>query len=96
MKTALIPVLLLAACGPIPVADAEQLCLDRARLAQQPRGQVAVGVTSDGGAASRIELDISTDYLTGRDPAVVFENCVVARSGQLPTRPLYQMPGYKS
>lgn len=88
--------LLLAACGPIPVADAERLCFDRARLAQQPRGEVAVGVTSDGGAASRIELDITSDYIMGRDPAVVFENCVVARSGQLPTRPLYEMPGYRS
>jgi hypothetical protein len=95
MKKLLIPILLLAACGPIPVDDAERLCFDRARLAQQPRGEVAVGVTSDGGAASRIELNLSSDYIMGRDPAQVFAACVRSRSGQQPTRAFYEMPGYR-
>ena len=91
----LIPLLLLAACGPIPVAEAERQCYDRARLAQQPRGEVAVGVNSNGKAAGAVELSISSDFLLGKDPSAVYDSCVMAKSGQPPSRRLYDYPGWK-
>lgn len=95
MMKRLIPLLLLAACGPIPVAEAERQCFERARLAQQPRGEVSVGVNSNGKAAGGLELAISSDYLMGKDPSAVFDSCVMAKSGEPPSRPLYDYPGWK-
>jgi hypothetical protein len=95
MMKRLIPLLVLAACGPISVQDAERQCYERARLAQQPRGEVAVGVNSDGKVGAGLELTVTSDFLTGRDPAAVYESCVVAKSGEMPSRPLYEMPGWK-
>lgn len=88
----------LAACGPVPVAQAEQSCLRDARLAQSPRGEVAVGIGSGPGGTrsmSRVSVEIGSDYLRGRDPAQVFERCVVNRSGELPRRPLAEQPGWR-
>ena len=87
--------LLLAACGPISVADAERQCFERARLAQQPRGEVAVGVGSGGRTAGGLELTVTSDFLMGRDPSAVYESCVVARSGEMPSRPLYERPDWR-
>ena len=91
----LIPFLLLAACGPITLAEAKRQCFDRARLAQQPRGEVAVGVGSGGRAVGAFELEVTSDFLTGRDPSAVYETCVVAKSGEPPSRPLYARPDWK-
>lgn len=95
MRAALAAVALgAAACAPLPVERAETLCLADARRAAQPlRGEVRTGVTS-GGAATRVELDIGTPDLNGRDPAAEFEACVLRRSGQRPSRPLYDQPGW--
>lgn len=82
-----LPLLLLAACGPISVADAERQCVERARDAAGPRGEVAMGV-SNGKAVSRVELSINSDFLTGRDPSAVYDQCVFQKSGQPPRRPL--------
>lgn len=82
----------LMACGPIPVAQAEAECLDRALLAEQPRGTIRVGVSSDGGPYVSGEVGISADYLQGRDPSQVYDECVFQRSGQLPSRPYYTLP----
>ena len=93
-----IPILalaLLAGCGPMTLAEAERQCFDRARLAQQPRGEVSVGMNSDGKAIGGLELEVSSDFLTGRDPAAVFETCVMSKAGQAPSRPIYDMPGWK-
>ncbi len=87
--------LLLAACGPISVQDAERQCFERARLAQQPRGEVAVGVGSGGRTAGELELTVTSDYLMGRDPAAVYQSCVVAKSGEMPSRPLYERPDWR-
>ncbi len=95
MRRLLILPLILAACGPVSVQQAERDCFERARLAQQPRGMVKVGATSAGKAAGGLEVNVSSDYLLGKDPSAVFETCVMARSGQAPTRPLYDMPGWK-
>lgn len=95
MRRLLILPLILAACGPVSVQQAERDCFERARLAQQPRGVVKLGGTSTGKVAGGLELNVSSDYLLGKDPSAVFETCVMARSGQAPTRPLYDMPGWK-
>lgn len=95
MVRALLPLLLvLAACGPVSLEQAERDCLQRARLAQSPRGMIAVGGGS-GGAASKIKLEISSDYLQGADPSAVFDACVYQKSGLPPSRPLYTRPDWK-
>ncbi|WP_103334502.1 hypothetical protein [Pseudotabrizicola formosa] len=87
--------LMLLACGPIPVPQAERECLQRARLAQQPRGEAAVGFDSEGGMRTRFEMDITSDFITGRDPSAVYDSCVYQKSGQAPSRPLYSFPEWK-
>lgn len=86
---------LLAACGPMTLAEAERQCFERARLAQSPRGEVSVGVTSAGKAAGGVELNVSSDYILGRDPSAVYETCVMSKSGEPPSRPLYARPDWK-
>jgi hypothetical protein len=95
MMKRLVPLLMLAACGPISVQEAERQCFERARLAQQPRGEVAVGVNSDGKVGAGLELTVTSDYLAGRDPAAVYDSCVMAKSGELPSRPLYSRPDWR-
>jgi len=85
---------LVAACGPVSVEQAERDCFERARLAQQPRGTFAVG-TSTEGPQVRSEINVSSDFLMGRDPAQVYDSCVQQRSGQLPRTPLYARPDWK-
>jgi hypothetical protein len=86
---------LLTACGPMTVAEAERQCFERARLAQQPRGAVTVGASSDGRKSAGLELHVSSDFLMGKDPSAVYETCVMAKTGQPPTRPLYARPDWK-
>ncbi len=82
----------LAACGPVPLAQAEADCLDRAMLAEQPRGEVHIGISSDGGPYVSGEIGVSADYLSGRDPSAVYDECVFQRAGQMPSRPYYTLP----
>lgn len=84
----------LAACGPVPLPQAERYCVERARLAQQPRGEVAVGVGSDGRAEGAFSIEVTSDFLVGKDPAAVYEACVRQRAGQAPSRPLSAQPGW--
>ncbi len=93
---AVIAVTLAASCGPMTVERAERECFQRARLAASPRGQVAVGVGSGGHARAGLSLSISSDYLQGRDPSEVYNSCVVQKSGQPPSRPLYTRPDWKA
>jgi len=89
---------MLSACGPIPVDQAERVCLRDAELARAPQTNVALGVgTGSGGTHSfgRINMQISGDYIAGRDPAQVFDNCVMRRSGELPQRGLGEQPGWQ-
>jgi hypothetical protein len=79
-------------CGPIPVDQAEQICIEDARLAQRPRGTIGFGLDSQGNTAANLTIGISSDYLTGRDPDAVYTNCVYQRSGQMPTRPFSSLP----
>ncbi|PTE21007.1 hypothetical protein [Cereibacter changlensis] len=87
--------LLLAACGPVTQQQAERQCFERARLAQQPRGEVGVGASSDGGASARLRLNVSSDFLMGRDPSAVFDSCVFQKTGQPPTQPFYSRTDLK-
>jgi hypothetical protein len=86
---------LLAACGPMSMAEAERQCFERARLAQKPRGEVSIGATSEGRTVTAIELDVSSDYLLRKDPSVVYETCVMSKTGEPPSRPLYMRPDWK-
>jgi hypothetical protein len=84
--------LVMQACGPMPLVQAEQACVADAQLAQRPRGSVAFGMGSGGQTAATISLGISTDYLQHRNPDDVFAACVQRRAGQPPTRPFSAMP----
>lgn len=96
MMRRLVPLLvLLAACGPMTVQQAERACYDRARLAAAPRGTLKVGGTSDGKVAGGVSLTVSSDYILGKDPSAIYETCVMSKSGQAPTRPLYDRPDWK-
>lgn len=95
MRRALPLLLLLAACGPIPLAQAEKACFGQARLAAAPRGEVGFGVASDGTKAAKFKLEISSDYLQGRDPSAVYDACVYQKSGLPPSQPLYTRSDWK-
>lgn len=81
--------LVLAACeAPLMSPErAAEVCEERARAAQGPTGSVTVGVNSRTGGYAGAEIGLSSDYLTGRDPLAVYEECVYQRSGQGPVRP---------
>lgn len=87
--------LLLAGCGPMTLAEAERQCFERARLAKQPRGEVSVGASSDGRTAAGLEVNVSSDFLLGRDPSAVYEMCVMQKAGEPPSRPLYMRPDWR-
>lgn len=92
MKRSLILCALITACGPIPLVQAEKECLERAQLAQQPRGTAFVGIGTDGKPAGGITVGISSDYIQGRDPSQVYDSCVFQRAGQMPSRPFNTYP----
>ena len=87
--------LVLAACGPIPLPQAERECFQKARLAQQPRGEISLGANSDGKAVGGVELTVTSDYIMGRDPSAVYDACVMQRAGVPPSRPLYSYPEWQ-
>lgn len=96
MKPVFILVLLVAACGPVSLQQAEKVCFERARLAQQPRGSVGLGVNSNGQTSGLLDVQVSSDFLQGRDPSAVYDQCVVQKSGQVPSLPLYSRSDWKS
>ena len=87
--------LVLLACGPISLAEAERQCFERARLAKQPRGEISGGASSDGRTAAGLELNVSSDFLLGKDPSAVYESCVMNKAGEPPSRPLYMRPDWR-
>lgn len=92
---ALLIALPLTACGPVSREQAERDCYARARLAKQPRGEVGVGIDSEGRTHSSLKLSVSSDYIQGRDPAAVYDACVYQKSGQMPSQPLYTRPDWR-
>jgi hypothetical protein len=95
MKRLVLSLLLLSACGPMTLQEAERQCFERARLAQQPRGEVAIGVGTGGRAVGAFEVEVTSDFIRGRDPVAVYETCVMSKSGQPPSRPLYDRPDWR-
>lgn len=79
----------LAACqtGPMDPLRAARLCEERARAAQGPTGEVAVGASSSDGPFAALGITLSSDYLRGRDPQEVYRTCVAERTGAEPVRP---------
>jgi hypothetical protein len=89
---ALCVLVLLAACGPVTLEQAERTCIADAQLAQHPRGAVAFGMASGGQVGGQFALDISSDYLLQHDPDAVYASCVQRRAGQPPSRPFSSLP----
>ena len=80
----------LAACGPVPPPDPEEVaqqCEQRARAATGPTGSVTVGANSNSGPYTGISIGITGDYLAGRDPLEVYHECVWQKTGSAPVRP---------
>lgn len=86
-RIALVAVAALSACGPMSPERAADVCEDRARAATGPTGEIGIGVGSNGASGS-FEVGITSDYIRGRDPYVVYEECVRQKTGQGPIRPL--------
>ena len=85
---ALVALAVLAACE-APLLSPEQaaeVCEARARGAQAPTGSMTIGTSTRGGSFGGVSLGLTSDYLMGRDPLQVYEDCVVERSGQPPIR----------
>ena len=79
----------LTACDTTISPDrAYEQCSERARLAERPRGSVAAGVGSGGRVLSDLDVTVTSDFLTGRDPYVVYDTCFRNLTGAGPTRPL--------
>lgn len=81
-------VLLLAACGPVSPERAADMCEERARAAAGPTGEVGIGINNKGEALGSFEIGVTSDYIRGRDPYIVYEECVRQKTGQGPIRPL--------
>ena len=84
----------LAACAPVPVEVAEQQCLSQVQPVT-PRGtsgSVSVGVDNRGQVSTGLTIGISTGVGPSGDPVAAFNNCVFARSGQMPRAPLGVIP----
>jgi hypothetical protein len=88
--------LILAACGPVSIDQAERDCAARAYLAQKPQSSVSVRFNSDGSQQLGGSFGVSTDYLAGRDPIDVFRTCVKDRSGQVTTRSYLDYPNRRT
>lgn len=80
--------MLLAACATtVDPERAAQACEERARAAQGPTGEVTFGFNSQSGSVAGATVGLSSDFLTGKDPVEVYENCVFQRTGMAPIRP---------
>ncbi|MCC6007710.1 MAG: hypothetical protein JJU40_08525 [Rhodobacteraceae bacterium] len=87
---ALAGALALSGCGLPLMMDMEtamRVCRDEARSAMGPRVNLDLA-TGTGGPRVGGAVEISTDWLFGRDPERIYTDCVVRRTGELPTRPL--------
>lgn len=102
LRMMLAPALLgLAACAQppqMPVAEAERYCSQNLSdpgggMTAQPR--ISIGIGTGGYSGAGLGVDFTPDRsVASRDPEMIFYDCVRARSGQAPTKPLYQQPGW--
>lgn len=79
----------IAACGPRTLSPeaAYEECTERARAATGPTGTIVAGASSEGPFAG-LRIGVTTDYLRGRNPHLVYDNCFRQLTGAGPTRPL--------
>lgn len=63
------------------------MCEERARAATGPTGEIGIGIGSEG-AQGGFEIGVTSDYIRGRDPYILYEDCVREKTGQGPIRPL--------
>jgi hypothetical protein len=89
MGRGVVLLVLLAGCAlpPVDPLRAAAACEERARAAQGPTGNVTIGANSQTGGFASAGIGITGDFLQGRDPQQVYENCVISRTGQPPVRP---------
>ena len=80
--------LILTACGPMSPERAAEFCEERARAAAGPTGHVGIAVNNKGTTRTSASIGVTSDYLLGKDPYRVYEDCVRQKSGQGPIRPL--------
>ncbi len=79
----------LAACDdpePVSVEQAMATCMEPARKASSPATSIGLGVDSHKGVMSSFSIEFTEDYLAGRNPDDVFEECVIKHSGHRPDR----------
>ena len=81
--------LVLAGCTPVLVSPEQvvEICQEKARSAQGPTGSASVGTNSRTGGFGSVEIGISSDFITGRDPVKVYEQCFYDRTGAFPILP---------
>ncbi len=89
LPIALLLILALTGCATpyLTPERAAQICEVRARAAQGPTGSITLGVNSRSGPLAGAQIGVTSDFLQGRDPLAVYEECVYQRSGQAPIRP---------
>lgn len=80
-------VFVLNACIAQDTRRAEHECYEKARNAQSPTGKIDLGVGNKAGFISRLDLTISSDFLSGADPNDVYNSCMWQKTGQAPKRP---------
>lgn len=80
---------LVASCGPIPVDRAESFCAERFAAAPPVSATAKAGLSSNGGTVTDFEVEFAPTVTVG-DPSAAYTACVVRKSGEYPTRPLYQ------
>lgn len=88
VAASIIALSLLAACGPMSPERAADVCEDRANAAVGPTGEIGIGINNRGDTRGSLEIGVTSDYIQGRDPYQVYEDCVRQKTGQGPIRPL--------
>jgi len=78
----------------MPLPDAEKLCAETVAPKAPLSGEGRMGVTSNGGFNSGVEVTVTLG--TPGDPAVAYANCVRQRAGQMPSRPWWDATGGRS
>ena len=86
---------LIAGCNnePVSVQRAMAQCMEPTRKASGPTGTFGIGADSGKGLSTTFSIELSTDYLAGRNPDEVFDECVVSRSGSAPDRSYSEIVG---
>ena len=104
LRMTLVPALVLglAACAQPPrmsVPEAERYCSQNLSdpgaggMTAQPR--ISIGIGSGGYRGAGVGVDFTPDRtVSSRDPEMIYHRCVRERSGQPPSKSLYQQPGW--